>query len=61
MSDNAKIQEIIAELCKSYWMELETVVNYLEFDSVNLDGVRAKRSRNRWRRMSQPNSDMQRS
>lgn len=40
MSDD-KSQTIIAELIKSYWMELETVVNYLA-NSVNLDGVRAE-------------------
>lgn len=39
--DQAKTNEIIAELTKSYWMELETVVNYLA-NSVHLDGVRAE-------------------
>lgn len=39
--DQAKTNEIISELTKSYWMELETVVNYLA-NSVHLDGVRAK-------------------
>ncbi len=41
MSDKDKKLEIITELTKSYWMELETVVNYLA-NSVNLDGVRAE-------------------
>ena len=36
-----KRHEIIAELTKSYWMELETVLNYLA-NSTNLDGVRAE-------------------
>ncbi len=40
MSD-AKRNEIVQELTKSYWMELETVLNYLA-NSVNLDGVRAE-------------------
>lgn len=35
-------QSVIDELVKSYWMEIETVQNYLA-NSVNLDGVRAKR------------------
>ncbi len=39
--DQSKTDEIIAELTKSYWMELETVVNYLA-NSVHLDGVRAE-------------------
>ncbi len=33
--------EIIKELQVSYWMELETVINYLS-NSINLDGVRAE-------------------
>ncbi|HLU99728.1 MAG TPA: ferritin-like domain-containing protein [Acidobacteriota bacterium] len=33
-------KEIIQELIQSYWMEIETVQNYLA-NSVNLDGVRA--------------------
>ncbi|MCB0324547.1 MAG: hypothetical protein KDD69_13285 [Bdellovibrionales bacterium] len=33
--------EIIRELIVSYWMEIETVQNYLA-NSVNLDGVRAE-------------------
>lgn len=36
-----KHTEIIEALTKAYWMELETVVNYLA-NSVNLDGVRAE-------------------
>lgn len=39
--DQDKTDEIVAELTKSYWMELETVVNYLA-NSVHLDGVRAE-------------------
>lgn len=34
-------QHIIAELIRSYWMEIETIINYLAC-SVNLDGVRAE-------------------
>lgn len=34
-------QEIVKELQKSYWMEIETVMNYIS-NSVNLDGVRAE-------------------
>lgn len=41
MSDAEKTKSIIAELTRAYWMELETVVNYLA-NSVNLDGVRAE-------------------
>lgn len=41
MNDQAKTDEIIAELTVAYWMELETVVNYLA-NSTNLDGVRAE-------------------
>jgi bacterioferritin len=37
----SKEQQIIDELIVSYWMEIETVQNYLA-NSVNLDGVRAK-------------------
>lgn len=36
-----KRQKIVQELCKSYNMEIETVVNYLA-NSVWLDGIRAK-------------------
>lgn len=34
-------QDIAKELQKSYWMEIETVMNYIS-NSVNLDGVRAE-------------------
>lgn len=34
-------EEIVKELQKSYWMEIETVINYIA-NSVNLDGVRAE-------------------
>jgi bacterioferritin len=34
-------EEIIALLTKAYWMELETVINYVS-NSVNPDGVRAQ-------------------
>jgi bacterioferritin len=37
----AKREEIIHELRVSYWMELETVMNYIA-SSINLDGVRAE-------------------
>jgi bacterioferritin len=37
----AKTKEIIDNLIVSYWMEIETVVNYITH-SVNLDGVRAE-------------------
>ena len=45
MTEQSKIDEIVAELTKSYWMELETVVNYLA-NSVHLDGVRAEEIKN---------------
>ncbi len=38
MSDT---QKIIEELAVAYWMELETVMNYIA-NSINLDGVRAE-------------------
>lgn len=41
MNDQEKNEAIIAELTTSYWMELETVINYLA-NSINLDGVRAE-------------------
>ncbi len=41
VDDQTKNKAIIDELIKSYFMELETVVNYLA-NSVNLDGVRAE-------------------
>jgi len=34
-----KRKEIIDDLIKSYWMEIETVINYIS-NSINLDGVR---------------------
>jgi bacterioferritin len=34
-------QQLIAELTKSYWMEVETVLNYIA-NSIHLDGVRAE-------------------
>jgi bacterioferritin len=36
-----KRKEIIGNLIKSYWMEIETVINYIS-NSINLDGVRAE-------------------
>ncbi len=33
-----KRKEIIDNLIKSYWMEIETVINYIS-NSINLDGV----------------------
>lgn len=41
MSDSEKISTIVKELTVAYWMELETVQNYLA-NSQNLDGVRAE-------------------
>ena len=41
MTDQAKNKSIISELTTAYWMELETVLNYLA-NSTNLDGVRAE-------------------
>ncbi|MEX0968361.1 MAG: ferritin-like domain-containing protein [Bacteroidia bacterium] len=38
---NDKKNEIIENLKKSYWMEIETVMNYLA-NSVHLDGIRAE-------------------
>lgn len=37
----ASREEIIQELQVAYWMEIETVMNYLA-NSINLDGVRAE-------------------
>lgn len=34
-------KEIVDNLIKSYWMEIETVVSYIS-NSINLDGVRAE-------------------
>jgi bacterioferritin len=41
MDAEARNQRIIAELTRSYWMEIETIINYLSC-SINLDGVRAE-------------------
>ncbi len=41
MSEADKKQIIIDELCIAYWMEMETVMNYIA-NSINLDGVRAE-------------------
>lgn len=39
-----KREEIIAALKKSYWLEIETIMNY-QANSVNLDGIRAEEVR----------------
>ncbi|MYG00073.1 rubrerythrin [Candidatus Poribacteria bacterium] len=39
--EQAKRDEIIEELTKVYWMELEATINYLAI-SVDLDGIRAE-------------------
>ena len=39
--DEAKRKEIVELLTRAYWMELETVQNYIA-NGVNLDGVRAE-------------------
>ena len=41
MDDQNKTNEIIKALIVSYWMEMETVQNYIA-NSMNLDGVRAE-------------------
>jgi bacterioferritin len=41
IEDKAKREEIIGLLTEAYWMEIETVINYIS-NSVNLDGVRAE-------------------
>lgn len=41
IQDETKRREIIQLLEQAYWMELETVMNYIG-SSVNLDGVRAE-------------------
>jgi bacterioferritin len=41
IEDDAKRREIIDLLTRAYWMEIETVMNYISH-SVNLDGVRAE-------------------
>ena len=38
---SAKQEEIVGMLTKAYWMEIETVMNYIA-NSVNPDGVRAQ-------------------
>lgn len=43
--DEETRKEIVKMLTKAYWMELETVQNYIAH-SVNLDGVRAKEIKN---------------
>ena len=40
MSDPTQ-EQIIEELTTAYWMEIETVTNYIA-NSINLDGVRAE-------------------
>ena len=37
----ANKKEIIDNLIKSYWMEIETVINYIS-NSINLESVRAE-------------------
>lgn len=39
-----KTQEIIADLTRAYWMEIETTMNYLA-NSINLDGIRGEEIR----------------
>lgn len=41
MTDQQRRQSIIEELAVAYWMEMETVMNFLS-NSINLDGVRAE-------------------
>jgi bacterioferritin len=41
IADNKKRKQIVALLAEAYWMEIETVMNYIAA-SVNLDGVRAE-------------------
>jgi bacterioferritin len=41
IADKKKRAEIVAQLTQAYWMEIETVMNYIAA-SVNLDGVRAE-------------------
>jgi bacterioferritin len=41
IEDAAKREEIIGLLTQAYWMEIETVMNYIS-NSVNLNGVRAE-------------------
>lgn len=39
--NQAKREEIVELLIRAYWMELETVINYLA-NAANLDGIRAE-------------------
>ena len=39
--NGAKRDEIVGLLTKAYWMEIETVMNYIT-NSVNPDGLRAR-------------------
>lgn len=41
MAESDRKQQIIDELYVAYWMEMETVMNYIA-NSINLDGVRAE-------------------
>ena len=41
MNDSDKNEAIVTELIRAYWMELETVLNFIA-NSTNLDGVRAE-------------------
>jgi bacterioferritin len=41
IENEAKRKEIVDLLTRAYWMEIETVMNYISH-SVNLDGVRAE-------------------
>jgi bacterioferritin len=41
MSDTERRAEIVKELAVAYWMEMETVMNFIAC-SINLDGVRAE-------------------
>lgn len=41
IGDKKKRHEIVNLLAQAYWMEMETVMNYIS-NSVNLDGVRAE-------------------
>lgn len=41
IKDAAKRKQIVDLLTQAYWMEIETVINYIS-NSVNLDGVRAE-------------------
>jgi bacterioferritin len=41
MSEQEQRQTILRELAVAYWMEMETVMNFIS-NSINLDGVRAE-------------------